>query len=218
MKKVCNYCVVTSVSDDFLRDSNKELGLERAQLRFQFLAGAGKGAAALASAVDTSNSGTKLVDVSTQIGDNVPEKCKSLLNQFKTLANTSKEDIASDLGVSVDTLTDDDVKSYRYPRFTVFTFQISELGIIRDGENVTIVNNGQRNYPQTSVTYLEKFDDIESARQTAKAQIEKRLDNGDYEIGSLDDDDADDDNADDNTDTKTNRNDNRNGNRNNRRR
>lgn len=215
MKRVCNYCRVMSISDEYLRESNSELHLERAQLRFQFIAGGGKGAAALASEVDTSNGGTKLVDVSSQSGANVPEKCKSLLKAFKDLESTSFEDIASDLGVSVDDLTDSDIKSYRYPKFTVFTFAIGELGIIRNGENVTQVNNGERNYPNTSVTYLEDFSDVESARQTAKAQIEKRLDNGDYEIGGLDDD-ADDDNGGDDTDTNINRNE-RNGRRNGRR-
>lgn len=204
MKRICNFARVTTISDEFLRESNNDLGLERAQLRFQFIGGGGKGASALVSSVDTSNGGSKLVDVSSQDGTNVPEKCRSLLKAFNDLASAKLSEIAESYGKSESELTDTEINSYRYPRFTTFTFDIAELGIIRDGVLVTIVNNGERNYPITSVTYLEDFQDVDSAKQIAKQQIEKRLNNGDYEVGSLDDDEDDD--GGDNTDTNTNRN------------
>lgn len=181
MKRICNYAKVTSISDEFLKDSNKELNLERAQLRFQFVGGGGRGAGALISNVDTSNGGTKLIDLSSVEGATTAKKCVALLKQFNDLANTSKDDIANELNCKVSDLTETDVQSYRFPKFTVYTFTISEL---TDGEHTT-VNNGERNYSTMSTTYLNEHDDAEEARAVVFQQLQKRINSSDYEYGEI---------------------------------
>lgn len=183
MKRICNYANVTSINAKLLEESNKELGLERAQLRFQFIGGSGKGASALISGVDTSNGGSKLVDLSSIDERTTEKKAAKLLQQFKDLANTSKEDIAKELNCDVEDLTDEDVKSFRYPKFTMYTFTISEL---TDGKE-EIVNNGERNYSTMSTTYLNEHNDKEEAKRVVSEQLQKRIDDGDYEFGKLND-------------------------------
>lgn len=186
MKRICNYAKVTQISDEFLKDTNKELNLERAQLRFQFVCGAGSGAGALISSVDTSNGGSKLIDVSSIEGETTAKKCKALKRQFDELAISTKEEIAEKLGCKASDLSDDDVKSFRYPKFTVYTFTISEL---IDG--ATAVNNGERTYSTMSTTYLEAHNDAEEAKRVVRDQLQKRLDSGDYELGELEKGDDD---------------------------
>lgn len=183
MKRICDYAKVTSISDEFLKDSNKELELERAQLRFQFVGGTATGASGLISEVDTSNGGSKLVDVSSQVGDSVKAKCKALKKRFDEFANTSLDDIAEKLGKEKSELTDNDIKSFRFPRFTVYTFTVSEL---TDGEH-THVNNGVRNYSTMSTTYLNEHDDKNEALELVRNDLERRLQN-DYEYGKVADD------------------------------
>ena len=181
MKRICDYAKVTSISDEFLKESNSELGLERAQLRFQFVGGSGSGASALISSVDTSNGGTKLVDLSSIEGNTTAKKCVNLKRQFDDLAMSSKEDIAKSLNCDVSELTDEEVKSFRYPRFTMYSFTITEL---TDGEH-TMVNNGERNYPTSSTTYLNEHNASEEAKQLVYDQLMKKINNGDYEWGEL---------------------------------
>jgi len=183
MKRICDYAKVTSVSDEYLKESNKELGLERAQLRFQFVGGNAVGASGLISEVDTSNGGSKLVDVSSQDGETTKAKCKALLSKFNSFAKTDLDTIAQKLSKQKDELTDSDIKSYRYPRFTVYTFTISEL---TDGKE-THVNNGERNYPTMSTTYLNEHNDKTEAFEVVRADLDRRLQN-DYEFGKVDDD------------------------------
>ena len=181
MKRICNYAKVTSVSDEFLKDSNSELHLERAQLRFQFVGSNGKGASALIANVDTTNGGSKLVDLSSIEGASVAKKCAKLKSQFDELANTSKEDIASELGCKVSELSENDINGYKYPKFTMYTFTISEL---TNGE-YKAVNNGERNYSTMSTTYLNEHNDIEEAKNVVLDQLKKRIDDGSYEYGEM---------------------------------
>ena len=180
MKRICDFAKVTGVSDEFLKDSNKELGLERAQLRFQFVGGSALGASGLISEVDTSNGGSKLVDVSTQDGESTKAKCKALLGRFNSFAKTGLDDIAEKLGKEKEDLTDNDIKSFRFPKFTQYTFTISEL---TDGEQ-THVNNGTRNYSTMSCVYLNEHNDKEEARELVKSDLERRL-QSDYEYGKV---------------------------------
>lgn len=183
MKRVCDFAKVTSVSDEYLKDSNKELGLERAQLRFQFVGGSAVGASGLISEVDTANGGSKLVDVSSQDGDTTKAKCKALLSKFNGFAKTDLDTIAEKLGKEKGELTDTDIKSFRFPRFTVYTFTISEL---TDGKH-SHVNNGVRNYSTMSTTYLNEHNDKTEAFEVVRADLDRRLQN-DYEFGKVDDD------------------------------
>ena len=183
MKRICNYANVTSINVKLLEESNKELGLERAQLRFQFVGGSGKGASALISGVDTSNGGSKLIDLTSIEEKTIEKKANKLLQQFKDLAMSSKEDIAEELGCDVTDLTDEDVKSFRYPKFTQYTFTISEL---TDGKE-EIVNNGERNYSTMSTVYLNEHNDKDEAKRVVIDQLQKRIDDGDYEFGKLND-------------------------------
>ena len=181
MKRICNYAKVTSISDEFLQESNRDLNLERAQLRFQFVGGVGVGASALIANVDTSNSGSKLVDLSGIEGVSTAKKCKALLSQFERLAAASKETIAEALNCGVSDLTDDDIKSYRFPKFTMYSFTISEL---TEGRHNS-VNNGERNYSTMSTTYLNEHNDPEEAKKVVFAQLKKRIDDGEYNYGEL---------------------------------
>lgn len=181
MKRICDYAKVTSISDEFLKESNKELNLERAQLRFQFVGNGGKGASALISDVDTSNGGTKLIDLSSVEGATTAKKCATLLKQFNDLANMSKDDIAAELNCDVSDLTDNDVQSYRFPKFTLYTFTISDL---TKGEHTT-VNNGERNYTTMSTTYLNEHNDVAEAQRAVLQQLQKRINAGDYEYGEI---------------------------------
>jgi len=182
MKRVCSYAKVTSISDEFLRESNKELGLERAQLRFQFVGGSSAaGASALIADVDTSNGGSKLIDLSSQEGNNVAQKCAKLLAKFNSLASATKEEISKELDCRESDLTDEDAKSYRFPKFTVYTFTISDL---TDGTE-TVVNNGERNYSTMSTTYLNEHNDSEEALRIVKDQLQKRINDGDYAYGEV---------------------------------
>ena len=183
MKRICNYAKVTSVSDEYLQESNKELNLERAQLRFQFVGSNGKGASALISNVDTSNGGSKLIDLASIEGNSIAKKCAKLKAQFDELANTPKEDIASELNCKVEDLSESDIKGYKYPKFTMYTFTISEL---TEGEHKA-VNNGERNYSTMSTTYLNEHNDVEEAKNVVLDQLKKRIDDGAYEYGELSD-------------------------------
>lgn len=183
MKRICNYAKVTSISDEYLKETNTELHLERAQLRFQFVGSNGKGASALISDVDTSNGGSKLIDLSSIEGATIAKKCAKLKSQFDELANTSKEDIANELNCKVDELNESDINGYRYPKFTMYTFTISEL---TNGEN-TAVNNGERNYSTMSTTYLNEHNDADEAKSVVLDQLKKRIDEGNYEYGEISD-------------------------------
>lgn len=180
MKRICDFAKVTSISDEFLKDSNKELGLERAQLRFQFVGGSALGASGLISEVDTSNGGSKLVDVSTQDGESTKAKCKALLSRFNSFAKTSLDDIAEKLGKDKNDLNDSEIKSFRFPKFTQYTFTISEL---TDGKQ-THVNNGTRNYTTMSCVYLNEQNDKNEAFNLVKNDLERRL-QSDYEYGKV---------------------------------
>lgn len=188
MKRICDFAAVTKVSDEFLKDSNNELHLERAQLRFQFVGGSNVGAAGLISAVDTSNGGSKLIDVSAQDGESVAKKCKAIKSRFDALAKADKEEIAKAYGKDESELTKDEINSYRYPKFTVYVATISEL---TNGEH-THVNNGERNYPTLSTTYLNEHNDKEEAFAVLKAELDRRISQGDYEYGKVDEKEEDD--------------------------
>lgn len=188
MKRICDYATVTKVSDEFLKDSNNELRLERAQLRFQFVGGSNVGAAGLISAVDTSNGGSKLIDVSAQEGESVAKKCKAIKAKFDTLAKASEEEIAKAYGKDESELTRDEINAYRFPKFTVYVATISEL---TDGEH-THINNGERNYSTLSTTYLNEHNDKNEAFDVLKAELERKIENADYGFGKMDEKEDDD--------------------------
>lgn len=188
IKRTCDYAQVTKVSDEFLKESNSELKLERAQLRFQFVGGgSGVGASGLIASVDTSNGGSKLIDLATIEGESTAKKCKAVKSRFDALAKATTEEIAKAYDKDESELTKDEINSYRYPKFTVYVATISEL---TNGEH-THVNNGERNYPTLSTTYLNEHDDKEEAFAVLKAELDRRISQGDYEFGKVDEGEED---------------------------
>lgn len=188
MKRICDYAAVTKVSDEFLKDSNNELHLERAQLRFQFVGGGNSlGASGLIASVDTSNGGSKLIDLATVEGESVAKKCKAVKSRFDALAKAEKEEIAEAYGKEESELTKEEINAYRFPKFTVYVATISEL---TDGEH-THVNNGERNYPTLSTTYLNEHNDKNEAFSVLKAELDRRISQGDYEFGKVDEEEED---------------------------
>lgn len=188
MKRICDYAAVTKVSDEFLKESNNELHLERAQLRFQFVGGGSSvGASGLIASVDTSNGGSKLIDLTTIEGESTAKKCKAVKSRFDALAKADKKEIAKAYDKDESELTKDEINNYRYPKFTVYVETISKL---TNGEH-THVNNGERNYSTLSTTYLNEHNDKDEAFAVLKAELDRRISQGDYEFGKVDDEEED---------------------------